>query len=77
MRLDWKSRLMLAEGQIRQFEQGHLSLLLGPNYATIVNMAHLSASELAQGQSSPVVSASLRTTTQLVGRYKRSAPWLE
>ncbi|KAL6885817.1 hypothetical protein GGI43DRAFT_426518 [Trichoderma evansii] len=64
MRLDWKPRLMLAEGQIRQFEQGHLSLLLGPNYATIVNMAHLSAAELAQGQSPPVVSASPRTTTQ-------------
>lgn len=64
MRLDWKSRFMLAEGQIRQFKQGHLSLLLGPNYATIVNMAHLSTSELAQGQSPPVISASPRTTTQ-------------
>lgn len=64
MRLDWKSRLMLAEGQIRQFDQGHLSLLLGPNYATIVNMAHLSKAELAQGQSPRVVSTSPRTTTQ-------------
>ncbi|GFP51853.1 hypothetical protein TASIC1_0001000500 [Trichoderma asperellum] len=64
MRLDWKSRFMLVEGQIRQFKQGHLSLLLGPNYATIVNMAHLSTSELAQGQSPPVISASPRTTTQ-------------
>ncbi|EFY95707.1 2OG-Fe(II) oxygenase superfamily protein [Metarhizium robertsii ARSEF 23] len=63
--LDWKSRLMLAKEQIRKFEPLHLSLLLGPNYLTIVNMEHLSAApERAQGQSPAVVSGSSRAADQ-------------
>lgn len=40
----WKARQAKAAEQIRDFEPEDLSLLLGPDYADLLNMAHLDAS---------------------------------